>query len=610
MATKQLTVKGSTVDYAIRSGLQQIQLPQESTFIRILQKDSQSIFGHREAIVSIIYEEEESMEALGTKAREEFRSKFEFRFADSEAQIKVPSTFYDKTYVKNKEERIEYLKNYLLDKGIEKPEDDKLRFITENLQCQYSHVPVKDLEVDDVNDRGAKIYLKTYEDMMRCEAVLFHGEGCTEEEIFQVLKDRSIIKGVLRKNIQRVIACQYVGYFDIARGTPAIDDSPAEIEKFFHEDEQKEFSNMLELLTIDTRSVKDINIAERNQLLMKIGDITYGKNGYSIDGKALEKQTIEDSKGGISFGEGVYLSDNDKEVYAKRSGHIKWKDKEGFLDIEPIYIVDGNVDFGEGNIIGFVGKVLIKGDVKPKFSVIAEGDIEIQGCVEDAVIKSTEGNVMIAGQIIHKNEGYVFAKDTVHCMIATNAKIRAKNINVEKEALNSVLEAETITALGTPGVILGGEAHGKKLIKANVIGSEGGVPTKIHAGDVTEKKQQLRNLQKKSTQNQSKCKELEQLVKILKARQKTQELSTSQMTQLKKAEGEIPTFQEKIDELKEESALLRTEIEDSKPAKLEVLKILHPQVDVRIFEGRLIPETQEQFTGFRCKDGLIHRYPL
>ena len=71
---------------------------------------------------------------------------------------------------------------------------------------------------------------------------------------------------------------------------------------------------VMELLTIDTRSVKDINIAERNQILMHIGDIVIGHDGWTITGKAVSKANVDDTAAGIKTGPNVYLSDNGKKI--------------------------------------------------------------------------------------------------------------------------------------------------------------------------------------------------------------------------------------------------------------------------------------------------------
>lgn len=612
MTTKKLTIKAESVDYAIRTGLERLGLPRERTHIRIVQHPSQSMFGHRDAIVAILYDGPESDGALKSKNDIEFRSKFRFRLHDGEGQVHVPSCFYDPRYITSREERIAYLQEYCADHQVSDPDAANLETIAEDYQCQFDFHPIKTFDTLPINEDGARLCFEVDCDKMRARAVIFHGDnGCTVDEVVKVLGKNGIIKGVLSENIKMITERGHVGFFDVARGVPAVDDSPANLDKFFQEDERKEFARMMELLTIDTRQVKEINIAERNQLLLRIGEIIEGKPGYTIEGDVIDKQDISETDGGLKLGPNVRLSDDCKEVYACQSGHIVWRAEEGYVDIEPLYVVEGNVDYNEGNIVDFVGKVLIKGDVKAKFEVTAEGDIEVQGSVEDAVLKSANGNIRVAGSVVHKTGGSIHAARSVHCGIATNAKIFAHEIVIEKEAMNSNLTAEkSLEAIGAPGVIVGGVTQATEIIRANTIGSESWVPTHIHVGDVTELKQRLRALRQIIAQESAKQKESNEVTRILNRRLKSGPLSPAQEEQLARAMDDINRAEEALEYSHEEEAELKTEITSRKSARLEILKELYPQVDVFIYEGHMVPEGTEKYSGFRCKDGRVQRYSL
>lgn len=611
MGKKKLTLKAETVEYAIRRGLKQVGLPQKDTIIHVLQKDTQGYFtGAKQAVVSIIYDAEESKQAIKEAAEVEFKKKFKFLFEDCTAKISLPSMFYDKRYYENDEVRKEFLLNFLKDKFIDKPDPEAIKQLSTNPQAQGNFITVQQFKTEPLNDRGDEIFLKLSPDNMNCKALFFHKEGAKEEEVLEYLKEKGISKGILINNIKEVIKTHYKGFFDIARGKFPSDDQPAPIEVFFQEDEHKEFSHMMEALTVDTRSVKDINIADRNQLLISIGDVITGSDGYTVLGSILRKKEVLMTNT-INCGSNVSLSDNKKEVYAKKAGHIMWKPDELYIDIEPIYIVDGNVDFNEGNIVGFVGKVVIKGDVKPKFSVVAEGDIEVHGSVEDAIVESTTGNVFIGGSIIHQNEGYIQAKGTIHGMIATNAKLRGETIILEKEVMNSNLEAKNqIIIIGAPGVLVGGIASAKNSIRANTIGSESWVPTKIHVGDVSERKKRLRSLNQQIGKHLSELKEAKQIVKLLQERQQDQSLTEAQSEQLETAQENVVQLEEDIEYEREEEEAIKEEIESQKDAKLEILKTLYPHVDLYIFEGYYLPPEAEHRTGFCCKEGLVVRFSL
>lgn len=611
MGTKKLVIQEETVEFAIKKGLTQLGLESKDTCIQILQREKQSILGCRPGIIAILYSEEESERALRKKAEEEFRSKFRFRLHAGQAQIMVPQELNDRSFLKDKKEKRAFILGYLREHQIEDPDIQLIDSLCDSQSKEYTFTTVKVIETLPLNQEGALIHLYLFPDEMRCQSIIFHHGQVAEEDVLRVLKDRCITKGILLNNISSVLANRYTGFFDIARGSPAVDDAPGNIERFFLEDEYREFAKMMEKLTIGTSHIKEINLAEKNQLLLRLGEIKEGTDGFTVTGKTLAKKQLLDIKSGIKPGKNVYFSDNQREVFSKVSGHIKWVPESGVIDVEPIHYIDGNVDYREGNILGFVGKVVIKGDVKPKFTVVAEGDIEIHGSVEDATIKSTHGNVTVLASIIHNTEGSVQAAGSVHVNIATNAYIKAKTILVQKEAMNSKLEAsEDCLAIGTPGAIIGGEVRVKRLLKANTIGSESCVPTKLFVGDVSELKRRLRTLHQQITKQTGELKSLKQVLTILKSRKNLSALTESQEKQFNSAYQEILLIERSIETAQDEEAKINEDIESRRQARLEILKTLHPQCDVHIFEGFFIPDTPEQRTGFRCVDGEITRYPL
>ncbi|MDF2550116.1 MAG: polymerase [Chlamydiales bacterium] len=612
MAIKEVTVSGPTLDYAIKKGLDQIGLSQTSTYIRILQKDSQSVFGHKEAIVTIAFDEDESKVALAHKTRSEFKTKFKFLLKEGKAFVQVPSSFYEPFYLPSKEDREKYLREFLKEQRVETPDEEAVQRLITDFHCQYELVAVKTFDCDPLDEKGGLIYLSVSADALLAEAIIFPGsEELEEGAIFKALKKRSIIKGVMLNHIRQALKTRFIGYFEVARGKAPVDDAIGRIEKFFQEDEHKEFTKMMELLTIDTRNIKEINIADRNQLLLQVGDVVIGEDGYTVDGRILKKKELGANEKGVKLGGNVQISDDGRSVYATESGHIVWKPDEKFIDIEPMYIVEGNVDFSEGNIVGFVGKVLIKGDVKPKFTVSAEGDVEIRGSVEDATVESLRGNVFIAGSVVHKRQGMIKAKETVHCALATNADLRAKRIVIEKECLNSHVEAEeSIEIVGNPGAVIGGELIAKQLIRVNILGSENGVKTKVHVGDVTELKKRLRTLMQKLNLLANQLKETQQILAILETKKQRSKLSAGQEEQLQKVLQEIPGLEDAIQFGQQDENLVRAEIQKQKSARLEILKTLHAQVDIYCFEAYYIPPTKEAYVGFKCQDGEIKRYQL
>lgn len=612
MPLKEAYFEGETVENAISKGLEAIGLEPHQVMIKIKQKDGYSVWGYKEALVTIIFDKEESECAIAEKAENEYKSHFKMLYEFGEIKVLIPSAFYDKHYLKTDEEKRNFLVEFLKEKDVLEPDLELIEKILKDFSYNNTYVTFKTFEYTPFNDDGGGIFLEFSEDRMECYATLFTGGNFGEEEVLNALKENLCIKGIMRKSIYKALKGEIQGRFLIARGKNPVDDSPGVIEKFFEEEEINAFKKMIEMLQVDTRNVKEINIADRNQLLLRIGNVIEGKDGYTVTGQRIPKKSIEESASSLNLGNNVYFSDTKKEVYSKKAGHISWDPVKRLIDIEPIYIVEGNVDFSEGNIMGFVGKVLIKGDVKPKFTVLAEGDIEIQGSVEDAVVKSLKGNVLVAGAIINKNDGYVQAKKFVKCSIATNAVIRGESIEIDKEVMNSHLEAKDyIKVLGTPGVIMGGVIEAKKFLQANTIGSENWVLTKVYVGDVSVLKEKRQKVSQQLRRSNSRLAEIKEIIEILSAKKKKLgKLDESQSGFLQNSLNEQPELERSIVVYEEELKELDKEILERRDAKLEVLNTVYPQVDIRLYKAEFTPQTPEPRTGFYCMEDHITRYTI
>lgn len=612
MGTKSLTISGATLDYAIRQGLQKIGLPQERTVIRVLQKESRSFFRSKEAIIEILYDEEESKNQIKEKNVEEIIEQIRFRWIDGKAEIKLPPIFFQTDFLQSFDEKEEFILQFLKEHEVTDVKEDLIKELVRDQGGQFNFTTVKELPCYDLNDKGGKIHISTDEELMQCRAIIFHGEkGVTEEQVLSVLKSVPVVEGIQRKILSRILQAQYTGFFTLAKGTHPIPDQAGNVEKFFQEDERKIFAQMMEALTIDTRSIKDINIADRNQLLMRVGEIIPGNPGRMLDGTPIAHHTLTESELSVKLGERVYRSDDGKEIYAKENGHIIWKPEENFIDVEPVYFVDGNVDFSEGNIQGFVGKVIVNGNVKPKFKVVAEGDIEIRGTVEDAIVRSTSGSIVVLGSVIQPKEGIVEAKESVHVNIATNAHLKGKKVIVEKETMNSIVDAdEEFESVGSPGAIIGGEIYARILVRANIIGSESGVQTEIHVGDVRYLRQKLMNLTQNTAADKNHLQELKEIAKILQYKRSANDLHGEQVEQLQKCKEEIPSLEEKVHNAAKEEKAIQKQIKGCRPARLEVLNVMYPQVEIYLLEVIHTVQSPEKFTGFRCKNGYLQYYSL
>ena len=164
---------------------------------------------------------------------------------------------------------------------------------------------------------------------------------------------------------------------------------------------------------------------------------------------------------------------NQDELIAMIDGRVSLKNEE--INILPVYEVNGDVDLKSGNI-DFLGVVIIKGNVRDGFKVKAEGDVIVEGLVEDATIISG-ANIFVKNGILGKEggNGIIRAEGSVNTKFLQNIKVNAKkNIEVLDHILNSDVEADDcILAINGKGKIIGGRVvAGIKIARPIVTGKQ------------------------------------------------------------------------------------------------------------------------------------------
>ncbi|HOG64017.1 MAG TPA: FapA family protein, partial [Spirochaetota bacterium] len=192
------------------------------------------------------------------------------------------------------------------------------------------------------------------------------------------------------------------------------------------------------------------------------------------DGMTVTGETIPGTDGNpvdIKLGKNIDPRQNDKghtEYYSKISGQVIFSD--GLLDVEPLFVVEKNVDMTVGNI-DFVGNVLVKGNVNDNFTVKAGGDIEVRGTVSAAHLIAGR-DIYVKGGVIARSAGGLRAGNNVVVRFAENASIIAnQTITIDRAAMLSEIAAgDSIICKKEKGQIIGGHTIARNLIEVKELG--------------------------------------------------------------------------------------------------------------------------------------------
>ena len=253
------------------------------------------------------------------------------------------------------------------------------------------------------------------------------------------------------------------------------------------------------------------------------------------------------------------------------------------------------------------GTVIVKKDVKSSFSIKAQGNIEVMGSVEDAVLIS-EKSIIIKNGFVGKGTGNVTAKEDVIIHHISSQTVHAgRDIIIGEESMNANLRAEnSLKVLGKKGTIIGGSAYALHLIETKIAGTGACIPTILSAGITRENFARIRELEGLIEKNQENLKRIKQNVYTL-FREKLDKNQLppdkeNLLEQMKKAQASLPL---QIDALQHELEQLNAIREKLKFSNVQVTDTAFPKV--RIVMGEDIMELREAYRSavFMLEKGTI-----
>lgn len=225
---------------------------------------------------------------------------------------------------------------------------------------------------------------------------------------------------------------------------------------------------------VDFKELGLIESVKADQILAIKHPLTPGRNGRTVRGKRIRAKVGRDLV--LPGGKNTTVSQDGLSLKASVDGQVIFS--KGKIDVEPIYLVKGNVDFGTGNI-NFAGTVRVEGDVKEGFSIRAGGAVYIKGYIEGASIIA--GGDVSARGIIGKGKGEIESGGDVVTNFIESANLRAvRDVIVKESIVQSYVNAgQRVMVSGRKGVILAASITAVDGVEAKRIGSLSGAKTEI-----------------------------------------------------------------------------------------------------------------------------------
>lgn len=259
----------------------------------------------------------------------------------------------------------------------------------------------------------------------------------------------------------------------LARGTPAVNGDNALVEMLV---DDSRHSKVDEYDRIDFHDLGKALEMQPGSPIARRKPSTPGTPGMNVKGQVVKQKLGSDLDLAQYAGDGTRISVADSSLLEAAAPGVFRRNRNGKFMVQPLVIVEGDVDFKSGNVDTTL-PVLIKGDIKKGFTVKSSGDITVMGVIEDARV-SAQGNLLVNGGIL-PGENRVKAHGDIVARYISGREVKGRNITTATS-----ISASRILATGDVGAkeIIAGWMRCAGNIICDLLGNEGGQKTLVEVG--------------------------------------------------------------------------------------------------------------------------------
>lgn len=416
--------------------------------------------------------------------------------------------------------------------------------------------------------------------------------SCTADSLRHFLHSQGIKHGIQEDIVSRIAINPREYYFSrtpIAMGIDPVDGQDGKIRYAMQlEDDQRHGPSEQDDGKVDFKDITRLNNILRGQIIAELVPAIPGKAGIAVTGEQIPCRNGKEAV--LKVGKNVVLNPEQTAVYAAIDGLVTMTDK-GKINVFPIYEVNGDVDYGIGNI-DFVGTVVIRGNVLSGFRITASGDIRVIGGVEGAELFA-EGSIEITSGIIGYNKGIVKAGQNVKSSFIQDGNVQAgEDIIVSQSIMHSNVRAgRDVICDGTKGLIVGGNIQAAEKVIARIVGNPMSTTTVIEVGVVPELRNELIELKQKIKELVSNMDKTEKALTLLDQLASLGKLTPDKVAMRSKLGITKKSNLREIDEIKERMLYIEKTLEDTGKSRVEVLKMIYGGSKIVI--GRYIKYIKE-----------------
>jgi uncharacterized protein len=390
-----------------------------------------------------------------------------------------------------------------------------------------------------------------------------------------LLKSHSIIYGIDQGQLALIAADPKPYFFQkitIARGKRPIDGENGLIKYIYDLDNEEKRPLELEDGKVDYKQVLSLHNVKKGQLIGQRILATSGNPGSAVTGEILLAKPGKEAH--FKIGKNVVVDADRMALYSAIDGMIVKTEREK-VNVFPIYEINGDVDYGIGNI-DFIGTVVIRGNVLPGFKIRASGDIRVTGGIEAADLEA-DGSIEISAGIVGQNKARVKAGRNVKSSFIQDATVEASgDVIVTQSIMHSTIRAgHAVDCKGPKGLIVGGSIQAGERVTARTIGNSMATVTVIEVGVLPELRNELMHLRGQLKVHSENTDKSDKALSLLDQLAAAGQLTPDKVAMRLKLTHTKKQVVEETNAIRERILEIEKSLEDSHLAKVQVISTIY-----------------------------------
>lgn len=433
------------------------------------------------------------------------------------------------------------------------------------------------------------------------------GEGGADpsaDSIRAALENSGVIHGIDEEMLRQIEEQpRYRERITVAEGTKPKHGEDARMVYNFQTDSREVHLQESKDGKVDFKELNRIENVVEGQVLARKVPPEQGEAGQTVTGRMIPAKDGKDID--PPLGDNTRLSDDGRSVVAEINGLVKLVN--GKITVEPMYIVNGDVNMKEGNI-RFLGTVIVKGNVDDGFSVNAAGDIEVMGNVGKGTLEA-EGDVIVHQGIAGKGEGRVTAGGSIWSKFIENGNADAGDMIVVSDGIinSQVFSDKRIICRGRRASIVGGHIRAAEEVDAKSLGSVAGMETLVEVGYDPKSRERLLELESQEAEFAKKLEEISlNMATIENMRKNKRKISPEKLKQYAMMKGQREKIVKNRQKIGRDIKAIQDYLDQLKTnGRISVSGTVFPGVKITIKDAQLPVRHETRAVTYIAEEGIV-----